>query len=253
MTTVVISQPMLFPWPGFFELVATADVYVHLDDANFSNNSFTNRVQVKHASGWSWMSIPVRKTGNPMPIRSLTAADGPWKRRHRTMLAQSLAKARYLADALALFDRVYRHLDIVKLLIDSIEEPARYLGIWKPAASLRSSGMGIVGKGSERVLAIVLALGGTRYVTAHGARNYLEHAAFERAGISVEYMAYSKTPYRQLHGDFMPHVTILDLIGVLGREAASIIRPKTVPWREFLADDPRNKVGEEVLDANSST
>jgi hypothetical protein len=73
-------------------------------------------------------------------------------------------------------------------------------------------------------------------VTGHGARNYLDHAAFELAGITVEYMAYSKMQYPQLHGDFLPYVTILDLIGALGPEAASVIRPATVPWREFLAD-----------------
>jgi WbqC-like protein family len=229
---------MVFPWPGFFELVATADIYVHLDDVKFSNKSFTNRVQVKHANGWSWMSIPIRKTGNSLPIRSLTAADTPWKRRHRAMLAQSLARARHLDAALALFDSVYRRLEIVELLIDSIEESARYLGIWKPATSIRSSGMGILGRGSERVLAMVLALGGTRYVTAHGARNYLDHVAFERAGVAVEYIAYSKTPYRQLHGEFLPYVTILDLIAALGPEARSIIQPATMPWKEFLAEAP---------------
>lgn len=238
MTTIVISQPMLFPWPGFFELVATADVYVHLDDVKFSNNSFTNRIQMKHAKGWSWMTIPVRKTGDCLLIRDLTAADGPWKRRHRTMLVQSLAKARYRSDALTLFDQAYQRPDILELLIDSIEEPARYLGIWKTIATLRSSGMGVLGNSSQRVLDIVLALGGTRYVTAHGARNYLDHAAFERAGITVEYVTYSKTQYPQLYGDFLPYVTILDLIAALGPEAASIIRPATVPWRKFLDDAP---------------
>ena len=49
MTTVVISQPMLFPWVGMFEQVALADVFVHYDDVQFSKGSFTNRVQLKTA------------------------------------------------------------------------------------------------------------------------------------------------------------------------------------------------------------
>ena len=51
MTTVVISQPMYFPWPGFFELIAAADVYVHLDDVQFSKGGFTNRIQLKTVQG----------------------------------------------------------------------------------------------------------------------------------------------------------------------------------------------------------
>jgi hypothetical protein len=234
MTTIVGSQPMLFPWPGFFELVATADIYVHGDDFQFSKESFINRVQLKHASGWMWMTIPIRKTGHCMLIQDLTAADGPWKQRHRDMLVHSLGKARYFDDALTLFDRAYQRPNVLELLIESMEGPAQYLGISKAATIKRSSEMGIFGKGSQRVLDQVRTLRGTRYVTAHGARNYLDHEAFERAGIAVEYIAYSKTQYPQLHGDFLPYVTILDLIATLGPEAASVIRPATVHWREFL-------------------
>ena len=50
MTSVVISQPQLLPWPGFFELIASADVYVHLDDAQYAKG-FINRVQIKHSAG----------------------------------------------------------------------------------------------------------------------------------------------------------------------------------------------------------
>ncbi len=228
---------MLFPWPGFFELLATADLYVHLDDAQFSSGSFTNRIQVKHATGWKWMTIPVRKLGLDQRICDLTAASSSWRRGHRDMVRQSLATTPCRDEALSLFDRVYAQDKIVDLLIDSIEKPAEYLGIWKRSA-MRSSTMGITGGGWRRVLDIVLALGGTRYVTAHGARDYLDHEAFERAGVAVEYIVYSRTSYRQLHGAFLPHVTILDLIAAMGPTAATIIRPATVSWREFLAKTP---------------
>ena len=235
MKTAVISQPMLFPWPGFFELVATADVYVHLDDAQFSSNGFINRVQVKHATGWSWMTIPIHKSGLQSPIRDVSAADGPWRRRNRTLLSQSLARASHLDEALRLFDQAYSHERIPELLMDSIESPARYLGLFK-ADTARSSELKVSGKGWQRVLDIVQAVGCERYVTAHGARNYLDHEAFERAGVTVEYICYSRTPYQQLHGEFQPYVTVLDLIAALGSKAAAAIRPATTPWRAFVAD-----------------
>ena len=62
-----------------------------------------------------------------------------------------------------------------------------------PSQWLKSSKLGVPGTSWQRVLAIVKAVGGTRYVTAHGATNYLDHEAFERAGIAVEYIDYSKT------------------------------------------------------------
>ena len=85
------------------------------------------------------------------------------------------------------------------------------------------------------MLDIVRAVGGTRYVTAHGAAGYLDHALFEAAGVQVDYVDYSLAPYPQLHGAFTPYVSVLDLIANTGDEAANYIRPRTKPWRDLLA------------------
>ena len=99
---------------------------------------------------------------------------------------------------------------------------------------MRSSQLEIHGSSWERVLSIVKAVGGRRYVTAHGAANYLDHQAFEAQGISVEYVDYSQESYSQLHGSFTPYVSVLDLVANLGPRANDAIRPKTIPWQEFL-------------------
>jgi hypothetical protein len=235
MTSVVISQPQLLPWPGFFELVACADVYVHLDDAQFSKGGFINRVQIKHPAGSKWITVPLKGKGTFQEINRLEAAGTDWKRQHRELVGQSLAQARHLDLALEIFDEVYAVDPLVDLLIAGIERPTARIGISGPQRWLRSSRLVVDETSWQRVLAIVKAVGGTRYVTAHGAVNYLDHEAFERVGIAVEYMDYSKTAYPQLHGEFTPHVSILDLIANLGVDAQTAIRPKTIPWRDFLS------------------
>jgi hypothetical protein len=84
------------------------------------------------------------------------------------------------------------------------------------------------------VLDVVRALGGTRYITGHGARHYLDHEAFEAAGVAVEYMDYRCTPYPQFHGAFTPYVSILDLVAHCGHEGVSHIHSGTRPWRSFI-------------------
>ncbi|MEW5963625.1 MAG: WbqC family protein [Pseudomonadota bacterium] len=235
MTTVVISQPMYFPWPGFFELVATADVFVHLDDVQMADRGFTNRVQLKGAQGISWLTVPLKDRTQRKLIADLETAGDQWRAKHRRMIEHALARTPHLAEALHLLDAAHAKAGLLDLLIASIEGPARYLGCWKAREVVRSSALGISSTGSARILDLVRRLCGTRYVTAHGAANYLDHEAFERAGVAVEYIAYSKTPWRQRHGDFTPFVTVLDLIANEGPAAASAIHPATVPWREFLA------------------
>ena len=74
MTTVVISQPMLFPWPGFFEQMMLADIYLWLDDAQFSRGSFTNRTRIVHGGAVKWLSIPLEGKGSFQSIRISSAA-----------------------------------------------------------------------------------------------------------------------------------------------------------------------------------
>jgi hypothetical protein len=233
-TSVVISQPQLFPWAGFFELIASADIYVHLDDAQFSKGSFTNRIQIKHPSGRKWMTVPLKGKGQFQAINRLEAVGDDWKTQHRDLVQQSLSGAPFLKIALDLFDRVYAQAPLIDLLTASVETPTRTIGLRGPSQWLKSSNLGVEGTSWKRVLSIVRAVGGARYITAHGAADYLDHEAFEASGVSVEYMDYSKTVYPQLHGEFSPYVSVLDLVANLGPDARDVIRPKTVPWREFL-------------------
>ncbi len=237
MTTVVITQPMLFPWPGFFEQLMLADTYIYLDDAQFSKGSFTNRIQVLLGPARAWMTIPLAGKGSFQTISALEAAGSAWKDSHRALLRQSLIGAPFRDDALAIFDAVYRQTSLVELLIASIEAPARYLGVGRERLVARSSALGVDGTSWRRVRDLVRQAGGTRYVTGHGARSYLDHAAFAEAGIEVAYMAYSRTPWPQPGADFMPYVSILDLIARTGPAARDHLRPATVSWRDFLQQE----------------
>ena len=235
MTRVMISQPMYFPWAGFMAQMALADVLIWLDDAQFSKGSFTTRVQVKTAGGVKWMSVPLAGKGSFQLIRDLAAAQPGWQQSHRALLAQGLRGQPQAADALALFDAVPMGGALLDTLIASAEAPAAALGVLPPLR-LRSSQMQVGGQSWDRVLKLVQAVAGTDYVTGHGALAYLDHLAFEAAGVRVSYMAYAPLPWPQLHGPFTPYVTVLDLLSSVPAIAgAAHLRPETTDWRLFKA------------------
>jgi hypothetical protein len=125
------------------------------------------------------------------------------------------------------------HARLAELTITTTQLLARLLGIERPM--LRASALGIDGSGWPRVLAICRALKATRYVSGLGGLAYLDHEAFEAAGVAVEYMDYDLAPYPQPHGPFEPYVTALDTLANLGPAAAEHVRARTVPWRQMLA------------------
>jgi hypothetical protein len=233
---VVISQPMLFPWVGMFEQIRLADVYVHYTDVQFSKGSFVNRVQIKTADGFRWLTVPLKNLTLGQNIDDVEVNEAKdWRKGHLDLLAQALRGAPYVREALGLVESVYAEKTsrLADIAIRSLEAVLEYFGLAQGRRFVRSPELGIVGAGSARVLEIVKKFGGTVYITGHGARNYLEHAEFERAGVRVEYMDYLKTPYPQLHGAFNPHVSVLDLIANTGRAGLEFIHSPTVNWKEF--------------------
>jgi hypothetical protein len=235
--TVVISQSMYFPWIGLLEQIRLADCFVHYDDVRFGRG-FYNRVQVKTAHGPRWMTVPVVGDG-----RTQTIDDTPvdhttnWQRRHLEMLRHAYARAPYRDDMLALVTGVFdtKPHSLADLSRASLIALADYFGLRGGREFADSRALGIAGARSERLRDIVLAVQGTTYVTGHGARNYLDHALFEKSGIDVAYMAYELRSYPQLHGPFTPFVSALDLVANCGAEGRASIGSSTVGWRAFLA------------------
>jgi hypothetical protein len=233
MTTVVISQPMYFPWPGFMAQMALADVFVWLDDAQYSKGSFTNRIQVKLPAGRKWMTVPLDGTGSYRRICDLEAKGKDWTASHRQMLAQSFRGYPEIATSLALFDAAMATPgQLCDRLIAGAEAQARALSCLPPRI-LRASALGIEGASSDRVQGLVQAVGGDHYLTGHGALAYLDHEGLNAAGIAVSYMDYAPLPWPQAHGAFTPYVTGLDLLAAVGASAADHLRPASLDWRTF--------------------
>jgi hypothetical protein len=234
---VVISQPMYFPWPGHMEQIASADVYVFYDDVQFSKGSFTNRVKIRQSHGTQWLTVPLQKHPLTAQIREISVHD-PDKvaTSHAGTFGNAYRNAPWREDALNILQAAFTTVDgnIAMLSAASTTSLSRYLGCSHTRFEY-SSKLAIPGCSWERVLRICQFFNATEYVTGHGALNYLDHAAFDAAGIQVLYADYSLAEYPQLGEGFTPYVSTLDLIAMTGPDARSYIRPTLVPWRDFQA------------------
>jgi len=234
---LVISQPMYFPWYGHLEQIKAADTYVFYDDVQFSKGSFTNRVQLLVDGVQQWLTLPVRLPRAAMGIQDVEVnSDKDWRLTHLRKFHAAYRKAPYLSDAIEVMESVFSvegaHLS--SITIDSVRCLATYFGIAETTTFIRSSELGIGGCGSDRVLAICQHLEANEYITGHGARNYLDQPSFERAGIKVSFLDYGLAPYRQLCQPFIPYVSSLDLVAMMGKEGRAAIGGSVVKWDQWL-------------------
>jgi WbqC-like protein family len=227
---------MYFPWVGFLEQMRLADVYVRYDDVQFSKGGFTNRVQIKAESGSQWLTVPLKKFKLGARIDEIEI-DGAqnWQGKQLSMLSNAYASAPYFQEMNKLVESVFdQPLSCIgDLAYSSQMQLSDYFGL-NPALRVQDArSLGILGQSSQRVLDIVRHLKGDEYITGHGAGNYLDHALFEQSRVDVQYMQYQKNIYPQLHGEFTPYVSALDLIANCGKQGASYIRSTTCSWRQF--------------------
>jgi hypothetical protein len=234
---VVISQSMYFPWVGLLEQVRLADCFVHYDDVHFGRG-FYNRVQVKTADGPRWMTLPIVGNGRNQSIdRTPVDHTTNWRRRHLEMLRHAYARAPYRDDMLGLVSRVFDSpaqtlADISRASMLALVD---YFGLRGGREFIDARNLDVPGGSSRRLRDIVLAVNGSKYITGHGARHYLDHALLDGSGLAVEYMAYELRSYPQLHGPFTPFVTALDLVANCGPDGRALICSGSIGWRAFLS------------------
>lgn len=228
-------QPHFLPWMGLFNQIKLCDIFVHFDDVKFpQGRSFTNRVQLKTQHGPKWLTVPVVKSTRKM-IKDVRIINGSgWKKVHLSSIQHNLSKAPHYAEIDELVSHIYSNQteSLSEFNINAIEKIARYMGL--KAEFMKSSEVANDGSSSERLINIVKKLGGRIYLTGHGAKNYLNHERFEKEKISVEYIQYNFEPYDQFFGEFIPYVTIVDLLAHTGSQSHACLKSKTIDWRTFL-------------------
>jgi hypothetical protein len=233
---------MFLPWRGLIEQAAACDVLVFYDDVQLPlgggrGRGFLTRVQIKALNGPAWLSLPVDRAGKGRQlIRDAVIAGDDWRAQHLGRIQQAYGQApffKWTMDNVVM--PVYRTdtASLCDLCVHSMRALFAALGL--APRSLASSTLDLdadVGP-SERVLAVCRAMGATDYLTGLGAMNYIDYDLFEAAGVRIHYMDYDLAPYSQLHGDFNPFVSAIDLLFNRGPAAREELRPRSVYWKEW--------------------
>ena len=228
MTTLVVLQPGYLPWLGYFDLMRKADVFVHYDDVQFDKHGWRNRNRIKGPKGPVWLTVPVRHSGRSgQSILDVEIDDRQnWRRKHVSTIGQLYAQAPFLPAILPRLEEILeRPLSrLVDLDLAVIGWLATELGIATPCH--RASELGIAGDRNERLVALCRNFGATRYLSGNSAHAYLDVARFAAAGIDVVWHDYAHPSYAQLHGQFVPYLSVLDLILNVGDASLATLHRK---------------------------
>jgi hypothetical protein len=229
---VAAHQPNFIPWLGYFDKMRKADVFISVDHVQMERQSFQNRTRIKTGEGVRWITVPVVQDSRDERIRDKridNSRDGRfrWGRKMGLTLKYAYQSSPYYAvyaPALAeiLEGKWERLTDLNHRLIEFCRAE---LKVTTPI--VMSSELKVDGAKSEMVLNMCRALGARAYLSGTGAsRDYLDAAAFERAGIELLWQDFVHPSYAQRApaAPFIEKLSCLDLLFNCGRESAAVLR-----------------------------
>jgi hypothetical protein len=223
---VAVHQPQYLPWLGYFDKMDRVDCLVLLDDVQFETNDWQNRSRIKTATGWQWLTVPVRHRF-PQPLAEVRVdTSAPWRRKHLAALVANYRSAPAFDAHRPFFETLYARE--WGLLLDVSLAGLTYLaGALGIATRLvRASTLGLPGglRATERLVEICRRLGADTYLSGAGARAYLELERFGAAGIAVPFQAFACPVYPQRHGAFQPDLSVVDLLFNCGKDSLAVLR-----------------------------
>ncbi|HET7341595.1 MAG TPA: WbqC family protein [Methylomirabilota bacterium] len=222
---VAIHQPHYLPWLGYLAKWAAADVFVALDTVQYEKNGWQNRNRIKTAAGPRWLTVPVHaRLGTPIAEVTVDAGQ-PWAPRHLRAIEDAYARAPHLAAHRPALQRLYGASweRLAPLALATAEWLARAVGITTPLR-LASQLAVTASDPSARLAALCRAVGADAYLAGRDGARYIDPSPFAAAGIRVLYQDYKHPEYRQLHGEFAPFLSGLDLLLTHGDDALAILR-----------------------------
>src|ERR1700733_7704417 len=222
---VAIHQPAYLPYPGFFHKLSLADVLVIMDDVQYDKR-FTNRNRILVPQGAMWLTVPIVKEDKFLPNSSVRINNSVnWRDDHWRKISLSYRNAAfYDLYAGRLEETFQRGWDLLlDLDLDLLKKSMEWLGLSLPI--VRESELKVGGKATERLVNTCKAVGADTYVSGRGGRNYIDSKLFENEGIRLVYQEYAPTNYPQrFTSDFVPDLSIVDMLFNVGPNAARLIR-----------------------------
>lgn len=185
--TIAVMQPYLYPYAGYFRLLAKANVFVIFDCVQFPRRGRVHRTQVLGCDGRPrWLTLPLDRQPQDTRIDQLRFA--PQARTSWKLRLDQLPSAKGEAAT-----RIRDHLDgplddVVGFLEEGLLIVADLLGL--KAHVMRSSALGIDSalRGQDRIIEIVQRLGGRRYLNAPGGKALYQIEAFARKDLELDFL-----------------------------------------------------------------
>jgi len=223
--TIAIMQPYFCPYIGYFQLINAVDEFVVYDNIEFSKKGWMRRNRFLMNGAEKLFSLPVRKDSDYLDVCQRYLGDDSLKDRRKTLaqIRNAYQKAPFLADVFPLLEDIFLHdeLNLFKFLFHSLSRICSHLDLRTRFVVSSDVDIDHDLKAQDKVIAICKSQGASRYVNAVGGVDLYDKAEFAEHGIALSFIKSNPIEYRQFDKDFVPWLSIIDVLMFNDTEAVN--------------------------------
>ena len=216
-----IMQPTYLPWSGYFNLIYNTDIFIFLDDAQYSKGSWHNRNLIINNSKKKWITIPLKKNKLKTNLSKIYLHNvEEWKKDHISLLKQSYLKHPFYKSVeeicnffLTVKTNILSELNIIlikficeKLLIKNRFIQSSHLAVKKQERT-------------DKLIDLLENFNVTEYLSPQGSMAYLlEDNFYNKTKINLKFSKYKTREYPQHsnQNSYYDKLSIVDIIANLG-------------------------------------
>ena len=227
MTLVTIRQPGFIPYMGFFKKIQTSDIFVYLDDAQYAIRAWDNRNKIRTNENSCWISVPVIHPFGKKLNEVKISYSKNWINNHKNLIEINYKTSPYFKnywpEIESIFNKKFEKL--LDLNLELIKYFNKILQI--NTVTKRSSELKIETIETQRLFDICKKLNASVYRSGSFGKKYLDESIFEKGKISIIYEKFEHPTYSQLKKEFIPNLSIIDLLFHEGENAIKILNDCT--------------------------
>ena len=221
-----IMQPYFLPYIGYFQLIKNVDKYVIYDDVNYINKGWINRNNILLNSQKYLFTLSLSGASQNKLINEIFVEENQSKL--LKTLETAYKKAPYFEKVFPVIQNIFDFEDknLAKFVGNSIMQIADYLNIKTEFTYSSEINKDNTLKAQEKILNICKALNATNYINAIGGQELYDKEIFKQNNIKLNFLKTEIVEYKQFKGDFVPYLSVLDVLMFNSAEEINIMLDK---------------------------
>ncbi|HSH97724.1 MAG: WbqC family protein [Methylophilaceae bacterium] len=218
---LAIMQPYFLPYIGYFQLIASVDVFVIYDNIKYTKKGWINRNRMLQNGKDVMFSLPLKSDSDYLFISQRELSTDFKRDRFLNQITELYKKAPFFDSVLPIIRKIiqYQENNLFLFLQYSIISICEYLEL--KTSILVSSGIALDHdlKAQNKVLSVCHALKANTYINAIGGKELYSKEVFEAHNLELKFLSSQNFSYIQFGDTFVPWLSILDVLMFNSKDA----------------------------------